>query len=383
MPSLSFRALFRALVGKMKTFWSAPAHTQCSTAAPTVAIGPDEQAQKTASADPVAKRPLRGLRREIENAANEILELFIHAAHDCDTKSTKTYVNAHRDLWNCDFHYIDPLADKIHGEDRAYLLSDQKGQADAVWPIDMGLITYKEESAGYFIERIASASPSDVRGKVRLSLPRMLTISGGILSDDVGGRWWAETTICGLVNGTWRDIGNDVIAQRTSGSGENFTTVSTMRAPGDPEQINSSISVGLAVALTERYSWHVAFGVAEDGPRLLLPTNPGGCLSLFRDREKSETGRRAALRHWVSNHYRDIETSQADLVYVRDHLRGATNFDWRGLHCEILVSQFDLERNDFFRLQAEEWRSQRKHNRIRLRVKDRSKIPELAARGAR
>jgi len=314
-------------------------------------------------------RPMRRLRREVYESASEILDLFERSTAS-KTIASGTYVEAHADLLNCDFHYIDELAEKTEGGSRYYLMDDQKEQADIIWPVDIAGIAYKPDKEGYFVSRTATTQPSDVRGKTIIVPPRMLTLTGGMLFDD-GKNWWAETTICGLINGQWKDIGNRVIAQRRSGAGTNVSDQMIMRAPGDSDEINMTCKVSLAMALTERYSWHVAFG-SEPGPRLLLPTNPGGCLSLFRDREKNDAkNRRDALRHWVSNHYRDTSQSDADLIYVRDHLRGATNFRWRGLDCEIMVSQFDLEKNDFFRLQAAAWRAQRKHNRIRLRVKER------------
>jgi len=134
------------------------------------------------------------------------------------------------------------------------------------------------------------------------------------------------------------------------------------------EQIHANITWLMSAALTSRYNWHVALG-REDGFRICLPTSPRGCLSLFKTRDrKAGAARRASLRHWVQHHWRSV--SEIDLAYVRDHLRGATIFNWRGFNCEILVSAFDLEKNEFFKNQAAEWRSARKHNRVRVRIKE-------------
>jgi hypothetical protein len=104
---------------------------------------------------------------------------------------------------------------------------------------------------------------------------------------------------------------------------------------------------------------------------MLLPTSPRGCLSFFQDREIDPgRSRRAALRHWVRQHYRDV--SDSGLAFVREHLRGNTEFGWRGLAAEILVSAFDLEKNELFREQADAWRAARKHNAVRVRLKKRS-----------
>jgi len=313
------------------------------------------------------QKSLRGLRREIYEAVTEIIELFNSSERENLNLKTGTYINAHDDLWACDYHFIDMLAERMDGASRWFLrVEEQREQADAVWPVDIGTVVWKDHSEGYYVGRVATVAPSELRGKVKIVPTKAVTISGGYLIK--GKKWWAETSICGLVGKNWTCIENALIRQSQSGVKGNTNQI--FRGRADPQELNDSISMTLAIAMTERYSWHVAFG-KTDGPRLLLPTSPTGCLALFRDREKSESGRRDALKHWVTNHYRDSSHSKADIIYVCDHLRGATTFVWRGLKCEILVSQYDLEKNEFFRVQAAEWRSQRKHNRIRLRIKDR------------
>ncbi|MBM4071743.1 MAG: hypothetical protein FJ271_22875 [Planctomycetes bacterium] len=304
----------------------------------------------------------RGLRRKIEDAANDILDRFAESARDDKTPGTiGTYINAHSDLWGCDYHLVDELAEDCEGASRFYLVTgDAHEQTESVWPVDFATLVPKENDE-YFMARISSVSSYEVRGKVKVAPPKMLVLSHGQLTEHR--TWWAQNTLCGLIGGEWTDIGNTIVSSKGN---SNYT-----RSKSDATEIKNTIAISLAAVLTARYSWHVALGSGVGGPRLVLPTNPTGCLALFRDRDAPENGRRAALRHWVANHYRDSSISAADIIYVRDHLRGATQFNWRGLQCELMVSQFDLEKNDFFRLQAAEWRSQRKHNRVRLRMKDR------------
>jgi hypothetical protein len=54
---------------------------------------------------------------------------------------------------------------------------------------------------------------------------------------------------------------------------------------------------------------------------------------------------------------------------VRDHLRGHTQFGWHGYDCELMVSQYDLDKNELFREEAEQWRAQRKHNKFKVRLR--------------
>jgi hypothetical protein len=66
----------------------------------------------------------------------------------------------------------------------------------------------------------------------------------------------------------------------------------------------------------------------------------------------------------VSQHYR--QSGDFGLAFVREHLRGACHFQWSDLFGEILVSGFDLEKNELFRQQASEWRAKRKHNTVHV-----------------
>jgi hypothetical protein len=135
------------------------------------------------------------------------------------------------------------------------------------------------------------------------------------------------------------------------------------------DQADQAINMAISCALTARYSWHVAFE-GKFGTRLVIPTTPSGCLKMFKDRKGPSEGRRKALKHWVANHYRVSSADERDLHYVRDHLRGNTLFNWKGINCELLVSQYDLEKNELFREQADQWRSQRKHNsNVKVRFK--------------
>jgi hypothetical protein len=132
--------------------------------------------------------------------------------------------------------------------------------------------------------------------------------------------------------------------------------------------VNNTLHELIGGAFDVRYSWHVAFGSKQHGLRVVLPTNPLGALKLFKDRQLTEgQTRRNALKHWVANHYYDH--AEAGTVYVRDHLRGHTEFLWNDLNCELMVSAYDLEKNEAFKEEARLWRANRKHNRVRVKLK--------------
>lgn len=102
------------------------------------------------------------------------------------------------------------------------------------------------------------------------------------------------------------------------------------------------ISTGLALSL--RYQWTVWLG-HKDGPRVRLLSDPTGAREVFRLRDIPQgRERRAALRNWVTDHWRKSRKAEDDAAWVARHLRGAMDFDWNGLRCRIQPPDFDVEK---------------------------------------
>lgn len=276
---------------------------------------------------------------------------------------TADSVSALSGLLGCDFHLLsDSSSDAERGiSDRAVFNPTKDGQratdlAGVTWPIDIATIVRKD--SGYSLQRVVTARPQELRGITKLVPHKAVFAYSGVLSDN--GRWWAQRNICGLLAGNWTPIDVDKTILR-GGVVRTYTDNADHRS-----KMARSVAMAFSLALTERYQWHAAFG-AYEGPRLLLPTSSAGAANMFKDRDKlAAHSRRSALRHWVNNHFRSAEEN---ITYVRDHLRGATKFFWKDLPCELMVSEFDMEKNEFFRLQASEWRARRKHNSVRVRLK--------------
>ena len=109
------------------------------------------------------------------------------------------------------------------------------------------------------------------------------------------------------------------------------------------EDIGTRVALGQSMALTYRYEWGAQFSIG-DSAKVIVPTTPEGIRELFNDRDKPEDAdRRAALRHWVSQHRR--RKTGASFASVREHMRGATKFQWRGFDVTIRPSAYDEERN--------------------------------------
>lgn len=274
------------------------------------------------------------------------------------------------ELLGCDFYFIAPEHDEAAlglEHDLMFVAPHEENAADLLemfWPIDTAFTIRKSDKGCYSLQRVRTVAASEVRGRVRMVVPKMLRVVQGELYDDDS--WWLESLYVGWVGGRWQPLPQNERVIRTTTGGTLVASQPT--DSGMREEVAANITMGFSAELTRRYEWFVALGDESRGPRLLLPTSPVGCRELFRDRERGAgRSRRAALRHWVVRHYRD--RGEAGLSFVRQHLRGATSFLWRALAGEVLVSAYDLERDEFFRQEAEKWRARRQHNTFRVRLK--------------
>lgn len=349
-------ALFKSL------FWAAPGAKLEEPSVETPAPFERPPIIRRREVDPEVRRR-RILRKRLAKTADGIITLLTSlrlgqvstmpgAAADCEVVLS--------DLLGCDFHLLDEIAEEICEGHEGFLTASPSEQVAATWPIDIAAIAPDKDSDGcYNIGRIYSIDPKQFRGKLKLVPQRCCRIVYGVIEKD--GNCWADEMFVGLIGGKWCNIQPNILSNNGSIQSTRYDTAK-LRA-----EIASSFMIYFAIALTARYSWHVAFG-SEDGPRLLLPTDARGALQLFTDREKApDETRRKALRHWVESHYRD--TVASGVAYVREHLRGATRFNWKAMPCELLVSAYDLEKDEFFRTQAAEWRAARKHNQVRVRIR--------------
>jgi hypothetical protein len=327
------------------------------------------------------RRKLVKARQQAADIINEILQglasLDLRGGH----KIGAAYeARALEQLMGCDFYLFDTDFDHEAlnpGDKFSCFNPDTPGMvkelSDVSWPIDQALVVHfepnekYEEPENYMLSRLRSIEPEEARGHAQYFVPKMARHTYAKVFMD--GTWYTEDNYMGLINGKWALLDRGLRHKTYRGGVAIIYTPAN--TTGIRDDAHNAVSMALSIALTRRYSWHVALGNRADGPRILLATNPQGCLQFFKNRERDAgRSRRAALRHWVTRHYRD--RAEAGLGYVRDHLRGNTEFRWSDLACEIFVSAYDLEKNEAFRREADLWRSQRKHNSVRVRLKRKS-----------
>jgi len=353
-------------------------------------FSPPPVAQPKAPAEPIRRSPARKealriakLRREISGQTNDLLDRIANMSLSNldDSGGAKDARASIIPMMNADFHFPH-FADEMPGSDWKAIDPEREDPADlaeAMWPLDFAMVmrhdaetVHQQRLKGYGgcwqFTRTQTADPQSLRGRVKMFSQKMVTRTFLQFWDN--GKWYSETTPFGLINKKWRSLNDGLVSERPVGNirGDTIATVRSSLDKEDRDLQHLQVSMDFSAALTGRYNWHAALGSSRGGPRLLLPTTPDGCLWLFKDRQKDqEAGRRAALRHWVGNHFRDLP--KAGLTYVRDHLRGETAFNWYDLACDLMVSDFDLEKNELFKTEAEQWRRNRKHNSVRIRLK--------------
>jgi len=238
------------------------------------------------------------------------------------------------------FDRAEPLldADMTHDGDRDSLFSDAKLD-DLDTPVDVRLIVgFTGCPEGYALVRYRQAPFKEVKGLVLPGRPQHIEmttalIGGGGRLDELTRFYYAPRS------GTdWMVTGPKRLVEQTGFAsyafGDGFT---------DSEHRNLCLQVALGMQFTKRYQWRVY--LAHEGfPGVEFPTDPEGARAVFRLRDIPEgKSRRAALRHWVSEHWRGRRDG-TDEVLVHEYLRGATSFTWNGLICRLTPSPFDIER---------------------------------------
>jgi hypothetical protein len=113
--------------------------------------------------------------------------------------------------------------------------------------------------------------------------------------------------------------------------------------PIDPERVGHLVQLLRGMAFLLPAWWTVGFRIG-DSPRVRLHTDAVGVAETFRFRDLPDgRKRRAALLHWVADHWRaDRRDTEAE-VYVRKHLRGSTGFRYGDLACDVSASAEDAE----------------------------------------
>lgn len=175
---------------------------------------------------------------------------------------------------------------------------------------------------GFSMSRVRVVSAKEVRGRVARIRPVMVEHTLGVIGGS--GLFQAGSAILGWFGSEdWRPIEH-------ARDGRLFAPESTM-----------GVTPMFWLAARRPREWRVSLGY-EGHPKVSFATDPHGAAEVFRLRDVPEgRSRRAALRGWVREHWR--QKRDGALAAIPAHLRGAQRFSWNGLACVIQPSKDDLD----------------------------------------
>lgn len=114
------------------------------------------------------------------------------------------------------------------------------------------------------------------------------------------------------------------------------------------ERCTKLVDGAYALSLRRRYDWEVEFALTKERTGLVITTDAEGVREMLASRAKAPRGRRAALVHWVREHWRKSHrtapSSDTGETLVRSHMRGRVECEYGGMYCRIYPSQYDLDR---------------------------------------
>lgn len=216
-----------------------------------------------------------------------------------------------------------------------------------VWPMDVRWAFRVDAAgrvgdAGWIFKRVSTLRPQQWRGRLRMVLPRM--VEHHELFVPPSGRALGSCAPLAIAGKSVTIAGTR--SHPAAGLGVDHSQVYEM-TPREANTSNETFDVGLAhgMELRREYLWSVLLG--EEGiPRARFVTDLIGVREAFRLRDvPAGRSRRAALRHWVREHWRmQRDASATDRAWVRAHLRGATEFGWGGLSCRLEPSREDARK---------------------------------------
>lgn len=236
----------------------------------------------------------------------------------------------------------------IGEDDLIFWAGEEVNSPELVWPVSFGVVWHKrnqEWGDHLFCMYAQSTEAKKLRGLYRFVSKYNLSLYEGYLERDC--QWTSAVERAAWHWNTWRDAGRiryDETFLRNVRPEGGAPVVAGYRPVDSEMTIGQQAALAQSMALTYRYEWGAQFSVAGSA-KVIVPTTPAGALELFNDRDKPEDrDRRAALRHWVSQHLR--KKPGGDFSKVREHLRGNVSFSWRGFDVVLRPSQYDAERNE-------------------------------------
>lgn len=109
------------------------------------------------------------------------------------------------------------------------------------------------------------------------------------------------------------------------------------------EEITAQMGLMCGHQFSHEYEWRVTIGY-RNSLHIILPTNASGVAQFLAMRDSTpDRSRRAALRHWVEQHWRTLPSDRETETRVRAHMRGQERYTWGDMDGTIIPAMAALE----------------------------------------
>jgi hypothetical protein len=179
----------------------------------------------------------------------------------------------------------------------------------------------------YTLERVRKVPLKEIRGLFQMQTGDVVELAHAMVY--AGGTYTTQRCYCERRRGRWVQVAVPYAINPIPCS----------------DDTNKSIWMHKSLAFTTEYDWQTQISYVGSGlPSIALTCDPMGAKDIFKMRDVAAgKTRRAALKHWVSEHWRKTPPDRPE-VHIWPFLRGAEEFTWNGLHCKIQPSAYDLRK---------------------------------------
>lgn len=217
--------------------------------------------------------------------------------------------------------------DPLFAPDDWFALADDR--FDAQWPLDHAIaMPWDDGSEGWRIGYVQTTLPRLHRGVAKYFAPKMAVLGNLDFKD---GRYNHGGALISLLGQRWVHAIDPKLMRK-----------SPAVALAESEQYTRLMAINIGAALRHRYEWSVIFNFPSCRAR--FSTDATGALKMFKDRNVPlGDNRRPPIMHWVARHWRKRRDVTADMIEVRKHLRGRSDFEWHGFPVTIIPAEFEVE----------------------------------------
>lgn len=236
------------------------------------------------------------------------------------------------------FIRLEPLGFNLDQDD-FWVFHPKDCNPDLIWPLSVGIVSDQAGDDRHLrLQRTYTVTAKEARGYVSRVSPFMVRIDAAMVDQ---GKMVSSSNLYAYLGGHWQ-----MAETRTLWSGRNSDEAVPDRIHATDQLGAQQPRLAASLGLRQRYEWAVALGL-ENSPTIRFSTDATGIKEVFRVRDLPiGRDRREALMTWVTDHWRQDRKDPEVELYVRKHLRGSIQFNWRGLIGEIIPSQFDIEQRD-------------------------------------